>query len=248
MEQALEGSVAEIRRVAEEIRKLAVAGWTVEDAILSVRCCAPAGLSGAQIAAALAPLEPLAQTEVQLTAGGVALRLGQQPGSTLDLTDDPTGDPSGRFVGPELVAAQRAWSGDPTAALELSGTWEADATVYLAKPLSDIEPSIAWRVCRGLKPIEHLVGSLPWWRMAELVRDPAGPVAFVVLDTEVDYRTPTLAIVALDRLPSRDCKKTYLVDDRHWRRPQPRCFRRAWSCRRNSWPSRRSGQTRSGMR
>src|SRR6266511_5524207 len=59
MEQALEGSVAEIRRVAEEIRKLAVAGWTVEDAILSVRCCAPAGLSGAQIAAALAPLEPL---------------------------------------------------------------------------------------------------------------------------------------------------------------------------------------------
>jgi len=186
MERGLEEAVDEIRQVADEISKLADAGWTVEDGILSVRCSAPVGLSGARIAAVLAPLEPLAQTELRLTTGGVALRLGQQPGSALDLIDDPTGDPVTEFTGPQLVAAQRAWAGDPKAALQLTGTWKADATVYLAKPLSDVEPSIAWRVVRGLKPIEDLIGALPWWRMAELVRDSAGPVAFVALGAEVD--------------------------------------------------------------
>lgn len=201
MARGLEGAVDEIRRVADEISKLADAGWTVEDGILSVRCSAPVGLSGAHIAAVLDSLEPLAQTELRLTAGGVALRLGQQPGSALDLIDEPTGNPVAEFTGPQLVAAQRAWAGDPKAALQLTGTWKADATVYLAKPLSDVEPSIAWRVVRGLKPIEDLIGTLPWWRMAEMVRDPAGPVAFVALGADVDYRTPTLAIVAPDRLP-----------------------------------------------
>ena len=201
MDRELQGAVDEIRRVADELTKLAGAGWMVEDGVLSARCSAPVSLSGAQIAAALASLEPLAQTELRLTAGGVALRLGQQPGSALDLIDDPTGDPATEFIDPELTAARRAWAGDPKAALELTGTWEADATVYLAKPLSDIEPNIAWRVVRGLKPIEDLVGTLPWWRMAEMVRDPAGPVVFVALDAEVDYRTPMLAIVTVDLLP-----------------------------------------------
>jgi hypothetical protein len=248
MHRGLEEAVDEIRRTADELRKLADTGWTVEDGILSVRCSAPAGLSGAQIAAALAPLEPLAQTELRLTAGGVALRLGQQPGSAVDLIDDPTGDPATEFIGPELAAAQRAWAGDPRAALEVTGTWEADATVYLAKPLSDIESSIAWRVVRGLKPIEDLVRTLPWWRMAEMVRDPAGPVAFVALDAEVDYRTPTLAIVTVDLLPVEGLQADLPGRRSALETTAAPVLPPTIVLRRSSWPSRRSGQRRSGMR
>lgn len=190
-----------IRAAQDQLGDLIASGWVARDELLSVTLEAPPGSTGSSIASGLRPMLHMARdVRMRLEVGVNHFELGLVQGA-LELIDTRAEDLRANFDGADLQTAQRARAGDTQAAIDLPGSWTATASFNLAAPLTEAEPTCAWRVVRGINVLEHSLSRRPWWRLTDLIDSPSGLVVYVVLnESELVYVTDGFAVVGVARV------------------------------------------------
>lgn len=190
-----------IRAAQDQVSDLIASGWAARDELLSVTIQAPSGSTGSSIASGLRPMLHIARdVRMRVEAGVNHFELGLVQGG-LELIDTRADDLSANFDGADLQTAQRARAGDARAAIDLPGSWTAAASLNLAAPLTDADPSCSWRVVREIGVLEHAFSERPWWRLTDLIEAPSASVVYVVLsEAELDYVTDEFAVVGVARV------------------------------------------------
>lgn len=193
--------IKEIQDAKRRIGVLESGGWKVQDSLLSATLSAPSEMTGVQIWAELGSLAPLARNvRMRVESGVNHFEMGLAV-DRLVITDSKAESLSDAFEGEALEHAQRAREGDYVAALELPGRWSATINVDLGHPLTDVDPSRAWRVLRRLDVLEGIFSERPWWQIEDLIDDSAGPVTFVVLDqADIEYSTGSFSVLGYERV------------------------------------------------
>lgn len=201
MPNSIADALGAVQAAQDQVSDLIGSGWDARDELLSVTVEAPSGSTGPTIASGLRPLLHIGRdVRMRVEAGVNYFELGLVQGS-LELIDTRADDLSASFDGADLQTAQRARAGDTKAAINLPGTWMATASLNLAAPLTEADPTCAWRVVRRIEVLEHALSERPWWRVADLIEAPSMPVVYVVLDEpELDYVTGGFAVVGIARV------------------------------------------------
>ncbi|HSH62477.1 MAG TPA: hypothetical protein VK988_23060 [Acidimicrobiales bacterium] len=172
------------------------------DELSVLRLQAPSDLSGGALGQAVSALLPCS-VGVDFTSSTAGFRVSATD-CALFVIDAPQ-VPADYFSGDELESAERAAEGDIDACLALPERWTGTIDVDLAIPLRQAKPAVYWRAVRSTDVVAGAIERLPWWQLANVLRDPEGGgrhVRYVVVEEPaVHFVAAAFSVVALGRCP-----------------------------------------------
>ncbi len=186
------------RQMCEAIRDLVNQGWTesrTEFRSKPKHSWTGTARSATQEIEAITPCI----TDVRLVGqwGTVELELLYINGS-LGVAPQPDVDLEGTFDSSVREDADRAFSGDLDAALDLEGKWEIEAGVDIARSTGAEDPDRTWVYAGSQAELTAILRNRPWWTLRDLIDCDKHSVFLVDEDSAMICGSQSFSVIGWD--------------------------------------------------